>query len=735
MEDDKDAGSRPLLECDNLADNEEILNSSPTTLPIIDEDEIIHSEDLNLISNMASVRTLNILSNTTKIFMTKGKERSIEEAFRGLDIQGNNRIDREDLEAFFEEASHTIKLPLDDKVINAAIDALIEDVGGDDENNYITRDQFAKMFQQHPELYQFFEDDKTRLSRSQRSSSTEVEEQEDPNEDEQVWVHAKVGWKNWGVAIVWLTLYICANIGFFTWKAVKYANTPEAIQVFGNCIIFARGFAQVLNFNAFVILLPICRHFMTMLRFTKFRFLFPFDTLLEIHMLVGTMIGLFSLGHVSAHICDYTRFVNAQEEDLFALLGDKLGPIPNTQDGRLSLLMSQRASITGIIMVVCLIAAYSPIPFRRKNFNTFWYLHHLLFVFLIALCIHGTGNILEPFQSVYWVMVPLVLYLIPRFYRESNCKSAKVLDMTYKHGEVIALRLEKPASWKNHFRSGMYAFINVPEVSRTQWHPFSLTSSPFDDFIEFNFKVVGDWTKQVDEIFEKVANKGNEGTDSITSSLKWSCRSLEEYNSRSRDEEGGAKLIDYPIVKVEGPMGASSQGFRDYPVVVLVGAGIGVTPMISVLRGLMADPGKMRRTLFYWTVRDCGSFDWFGNLMDDIYDSDQKHVLQIRHFLTSAKRDDRELADCLLNHARRAKHKRSDIDIFLGRRTHHMLEVGRPNWDEELENVQGEASRLGFKKCGVFLCGPEKLGAALTNTCTRLSKANKVHLHFTKETF
>jgi hypothetical protein len=30
-------------------------------------------------------------------------------------------------------------------------------------------------------------------------------------------------------------------------------------------------------------------------------------------------------------------------------------------------------------------------------------------------------------------------------------------------------------------------------------------------------------------------------------------------------------------IRVEGPFGASSQGFSEYPIVVLVGAGIGVT--------------------------------------------------------------------------------------------------------------------------------------------------------------
>jgi hypothetical protein len=73
--------------------------------------------------------------------------------------------------------------------------------------------------------------------------------------------------------------------------------------------------------------------------------------------------------------------------------------------------------------------------------------------------------------------------------------------------------------------------------------------------------------------------------------------------------------------------GAASQGFTDYPVLVLVGAGIGITPMISVLKQLVLEPGKLKRASFYWTVRDRASFEWFAKLMDEIYESDHQHMV------------------------------------------------------------------------------------------------------------
>jgi respiratory burst oxidase len=116
---------------------------------------------------------------------------------------------------------------------------------------------------------------------------------------------------------------------------------------------------------------------------------------------------------------------------------------------------------------------------------------------LIALCFHGTANLLEPYQSVYWVMVPLALYIVPRFLRETPLSRCEVLDVAIKKGNVIGIKLARPKSWDKCVRAGMYGFIQVPQVSRLEWHPFTMTSAPCDDFVEFHFARARrlDWTR------------------------------------------------------------------------------------------------------------------------------------------------------------------------------------------------------------------------------------------------
>jgi ferredoxin-NADP reductase len=159
--------------------------------------------------------------------------------------------------------------------------------------------------------------------------------------------------------------------------------------------------------------------------------------------------------------------------------------------------------------------------------------------------------------------------------------------------------------------------------------------------------------------------------------------------------------------------------------------------MISVIRQLLVEPGKMRRAFFYWTARDSSSFEWFNKLMEELYEQDDKHVLEVRHFLTSTtQEDERDIGAVLFHCSSNSIHADSSLEVELRRRRRHQAEVGRPNWNVELNRVVQITKEMGEDDCGVFLCGPEIMAAAVAETCTRLSLQEPgFHLYFAKETF
>ena len=42
---------------------------------------------------------------------------------------------------------------------------------------------------------------------------------------------------------------------------------------------------------------------------------------------------------------------------------------------------------------------------------------------------------------------------------------------------------------------GQYIFVKCPAVSKLEWHPFTLTSAPEEDYFSIHVRIVGDWTE------------------------------------------------------------------------------------------------------------------------------------------------------------------------------------------------------------------------------------------------
>lgn len=87
-----------------------------------------------------------------------------------------------------------------------------------------------------------------------------------------------------------------------------------------------------------------------------------------------------------------------------------------------------------------------------------------------------------------------------RFYRHKN-QNTTVLGVKLLEGGVLGLKLSKPKAFD--YKPGMYVFLNIPCLSVFEWHPFSLTSSPHDEFISVHVRSAGDWTTNLFELFSE----------------------------------------------------------------------------------------------------------------------------------------------------------------------------------------------------------------------------------------
>ncbi|MBM4357050.1 MAG: ferric reductase, partial [Deltaproteobacteria bacterium] len=167
---------------------------------------------------------------------------------------------------------------------------------------------------------------------------------------------------------------------------------------------------------------------------------------------------------------------------------------------------------------------------------------------------------------------------------------------------------------------------------------------------------------------------------------------------------------------VDGPYGTPSNHIFESRRVVLVGAGIGVTPFASILESILmraqtGSPTPLERVLFVWLNRDAYSFEWFGSLLARLEHEDRKNLLDLRVFMTGGRAD---ITSGALELARSLLTARGHGDIVTGLRA--KTTFGSPDWDALLGSIAAEGGQVPVD---LYFCGPPALGKVVRDACAR----------------
>ncbi|KAJ1664462.1 hypothetical protein IW140_003883 [Coemansia sp. RSA 1813] len=297
---------------------------------------------------------------------------------------------------------------------------------------------------------------------------------------------------NDGKRYIYFGLWVLIELLLFSLAIVNYRYHPQwqnMYELLGGSFISARGAALVMHINTALVLLPICRTVISWIRTTPLNRIIPFDHALLFHKVIGYSIILFALVHTASHYRNYYIVSKATDTPYWKIL------------------FTTGHSITGHIMLLCMvimgITAHSKI--RHKHFNLFWNLHHLFFVYFACFSVHGGFCLLKknlpPYCNTgaafykYWIASGVV-YLFERLSREyrANWRAnhMRVQKVILHPAKVLEVQMQKPRGFKG--KAGQYAFLNCPAVSPNQWHPFTLTSAPEEDYVSVHIRVGGDWT-------------------------------------------------------------------------------------------------------------------------------------------------------------------------------------------------------------------------------------------------
>ncbi|XP_052108948.1 respiratory burst oxidase homolog protein C [Arachis duranensis] len=559
-----------------------------------------------------------------------------------------------------------------------------------------------------------------------------------------------------------MALWICVMLGLFAYKFIHYRRRKDVYHVMGYCVCMAKGAAETLKLNMAIILLPVCRNTITWLRNkSKLGIMVPFDDNLNFHKVIAVAVaigvGIHAIFHLS---CDFPRLLRASPQKYKPMV-QYFGPQPKSYWH----FVKTWEGVTGIIMVVLMAIAFTLASpwFRRgrvklpkplnslTGFNAFWYSHHLFVIVYASLIVHGIKLFMtkEWYEKTTWMYlaIPMTIYSLERLTRalRSSIKPVKILKVAVYPGNVLALHMSKPQGFR--YKSGQYMFVNCAAVSPFEWHPFSITSAPEDNYLSVHIRTLGDWTRSLRTKFSEVCQPPNNGKSGL---LRAECMT------------GDCCPSTFPKVLIDGPYGAPAQDYKQYEVVLLVGLGIGATPMISILKDIvnnykameedelgstMEEGGvtssdnkspkrrgnlvnfKTRRAYFYWVTREQGSFDWFKGVMNEVADADRRGVIELHNYCTSVY-EEGDARSALIEMLQSLNHAKNGVDIVSGTRI--KSHFAKPNWRSVYKRI---ALNHPHARIGVFYCGPPALTKELRQLASDFSHNTTTKYDFHKENF
>jgi NAD(P)H-flavin reductase len=199
-------------------------------------------------------------------------------------------------------------------------------------------------------------------------------------------------------------------------------------------------------------------------------------------------------------------------------------------------------------------------------------------------------------------------------------------------GALTHLAITKPTGlWT--FAQGMYAFVCMPEYAPMQWHPFTICSGKSDGHVEFLIAGVGDWTQEL------------------------AARCLQA-------QDGSLPL---PRIALDGPYAAPAQSALSCPILVAVGAGVGITPFLSLMSSLISlledssesEALPLEEAHFFWMTRSVDEFLFGRKHMARIVQSPRLRQKVHLHLHTTAREPEGNAAAYLF---RQAVKRQSTVD-------------------------------------------------------------------------
>ena len=412
------------------------------------------------------------------------------------------------------------------------------------------------------------------------------------------------------------------------------------------------------------------------------------------------------LDSISTSTNDYTGSISDERylsgdsgESHFSIHGLNSGT-PNFLKFTLDGDTNTTGAITLLTMAI-LVVTSSITSIRRFAFEL-WYIPHIIGALVAAIFafIHGASEGI--LVIIWWSIDLLTRYVLMAgiLYPKSATLRLLISDDNGNDG-IVEMSFPKPKNFE--YEAGQYIMIAIPKLSFTQFHPFSISSSPHQDTVTLHMKALGRWTKKLVKL--------------------------------AKENGGEVSFL------MEGPYGklmVELENRKRYNMVLMISGGIGITPMHSIANSLLhqrdVEEREIKRLHFVWVVRSLDMLRAMQDTGDRSSDGaggaggssssilDQK--LMVNEIGSGG--DDVELSVYL---TKKTLTQEENMD---------KVKMGRPNFDEIFQGMKDKALEEGETSVAVLVCGPGVMVDVCREACRRYSDGvcrGGVTFDFHEETF
>lgn len=362
----------------------------------------------------------------------------------------------------------------------------------------------------------------------------------------------------------------------------------------------AKFFGGIMDINFSVILIPVAHKFMSLVYglttsnqggvskiVQKILWWIPIDQSLLFHKVCGCVGAWAAVCHTVCHLFNFVQ----RPELVWRVFNWYIW-------------------FTGVgLLVIIFLAGTSILAEVKRNHFYIFYYNHMMYPFFFALTLWHSYQ----FGNYIWFFIPPgSIYLCERVYRWHESRiPATLAHVTFMNNGVMSLALCKKGPWAHPYKCGQYAHIGCPYVSRFEWHPFTISSAPEEQYVTWHIRVQGpgSWTRRVAEFMKMMGKKGEPRIDFHR-----------EQSEIAPAKDGAAEVYGIPLLLFHGPSSAPTEHLSEYEEVIMGASGIGVTPVVASMKSIVMhkwshSAGKTypANATFVWvcSYKDIKMFRWF----------------------------------------------------------------------------------------------------------------------------